>query len=185
MHTELPSPILILGGAYAGKSEWSMDCLSRDLPATVIGTADAAQMGYRSRLNDLQAMRPSAWQTKESYHDLPIALLEACRDTDQVLIDSMNQWLAHIALNVDEQTAYEGRLIAAMGQVNELVGLLRDHKARRIVIVASEVGASPPPQRPAERLYRQLTGLATQAIAKECQTVVHLTAGLPHYLKGG
>src|SRR4051812_34056573 len=103
----LPSPLFILGPAYSGKSELAHEALAKAPPTTVLGTAGLTEM--ESRITQLKSLRPDHWAILES-HELNDDLSEALRESEQVLIDSINQWLANFMLegwkyNLEQQEA--------------------------------------------------------------------------------
>ncbi len=67
-------------------------------------------------------------------------------------------------------------------EVAEILGVA-DSAAAAFVIVSGEVGLGLVPAYPLGRLYRDLLGLANQAIAARAESVVLMVAGIPVDLK--
>lgn len=186
--TRLPAPILILGGAHAGKSELAMQLLAPDCETVVIGTADTNESALSPRLKALKALRPPAWTTLETTQDLPAALAQAVKKSPQVLVDAVSLWLAalHVELGARGADDPAGAMQDADQRVDELMQVvLGAPKTCRIVLVSAEAGHGLAPQRVADRLYRRAVGLANQRLARQATTVIEVVAGLPRFIKGG
>ena len=186
MLTQLASPVLVIGGAHAGKSEWSMQAMAPDQPAVVIATADVNQLGQPARIERLRSMRPASWDTVEDYRDLDGLLSDAFGKVDQVMIDSLNQWLAYLVLEVgvdDAGPAYEERVAEVLQKTQPFLDRVASLNGKRLVMVATEVGSAPPSHRGNERLYRQVVGVTLQRLASLSATVVAMQAGLPALIK--
>jgi adenosylcobinamide kinase/adenosylcobinamide-phosphate guanylyltransferase len=186
--TKLPSPILILGGAHAGKSELATQLIAPDRGAVVIGTADTGEGALSPRLKALKALRPPAWDTVETTHDLPAALSQAAKTSPQVLVDAVSLWLASLHVELGARGADDPVVAMADAdqRINELIKVIAGVPAGcRLVLVSAEAGHGLAPQRVADRLYRRAVGLANQQLAKRAATVIEVTAGIPRFLKGG
>jgi adenosylcobinamide kinase/adenosylcobinamide-phosphate guanylyltransferase len=190
--TKRPSPVLVLGPAHSGKSEFAHQLLLPDTAAVVIGTSAVKDRQTTLRIKSLNALRPPAWEILETSTDVAAAATAALARAPQVLIDSVNLWLASLVVEhgdkVENGTAddagYAGTVEEqVLTQVDELCRLAATAKGQRLVIVSAELGGAPPPSRPAERLLRRLVGLANQRLARAARTVYTLQAGIPQLLK--
>ncbi|MBM4252549.1 MAG: hypothetical protein FJ146_11310 [Deltaproteobacteria bacterium] len=183
--TQSKSPILLLGNAHSGKSELAIQCLRPDLPALVIGTAPPTEPAFQSRIAELQGLRPATWDCIYAGTDLALAVSSATADVKQVLIDSVNQWLATLLLGYsdDADGSEHGRTGMLNSRIDELITVLRSRADTRFVIVTAEVGGGPAPSRMAERLFRQHLGLANQRLARVAASVLAVQAGIPTILK--
>lgn len=178
------SPILLFGAAHSGKSELALQFLAPDRPALVIATADPQEPSLRPRLRELQNLRPPAWETLETRHDLSAAVADGMERYQQILIDSINLWLAAACVvesNAFDERETEQRLFA---QVDELIRLLLSRPEVRVVVVSAEVAASLPSPRSMERFIRRMIGITNQRLASACATVVEVKAGIPLILRG-
>jgi adenosylcobinamide kinase/adenosylcobinamide-phosphate guanylyltransferase len=186
--TQLASPVLVVGPAYSGKSELATSLLAPDLPAVVIGTADAREGAFRERLAFLRSLRPAAWRSIDCGPDLAAAVHEALAQAPQVLVDAVGPWIAGLLVSADggpDAATAELDLLTQQGQaLVRLVANAREAGAPRLVIVTSEAGASPPPSRRGERLLRQALGGLNRRLAAEAATVLAVNVGLPQILKG-
>lgn len=179
----LPSPVLLIGPAYSGKSDLALSFTNSGDRTAVLGTADPQTPGLAGRLAHLQHRRPKAWSLEEQSRDLPASLAPLIQDYDQVIVDSLNQWVgAEWGSALGEAPAPEiYEQIAHKTQ--ELVNLL-DQPPARIVLVTGEAGAGPPPAAAEERLFRQTLGVVNQKVAAASAAVVSVTAGIPCLIKG-
>ena len=185
--TQYASPVLLIGPAYAGKSELAMQALRPDIGAVVIGSAPPDEPAFASRLNHLQSLRPACWESLHAGMNLVQATAEAAKATPggQILIDAVNQWLAVMLLgNSDAAPSAATQAAWLDDQVSELLRVLRAYPTTRFVLVSAEVGASPAPARVPERLYRQYVGVTNQRLAAIAQTVVSVQVGLGTVIKG-
>ena len=197
--TKSRAPILIIGPAYAGKSELAMQMLAPDRDAIVVGSAPADEPAFARRLEQLKLLRPPHWECLDAGSDLVAATLEAAKRSTQVLVDAVSQWLATILVNNGLGTtdtplspssaggadSGESRLSAHLTtQISELLQVINNHPRVRFVLVSSEVGGGPAPTRSLERLYRQQVGLANQRLARLAASVISVQAGIGSVIKG-
>jgi adenosylcobinamide kinase/adenosylcobinamide-phosphate guanylyltransferase len=184
--SELRSPILFIGGAYAGKSELAMKALDPARPALILGNASLNEPEFEPRIKQLKKLRPASWQTKEGWDELTSEVAAGSAEYPQLLIDSINMYLAHVL--VVRGQSYSSQ------QLGDLVDLeirnfnqcLTDHMAKaktRIALVTSEVGAGVAPPRATARFFRESLGIWNQKLAALCPTVITVTAGIPQLIK--
>lgn len=181
--TCLAAPILLLGPAHSGKSELGVQFLAPDQPAIVVGTGQTSG-GRQRRLTALKNLRPPHWESIDCSTDLPAAVAEASARTQQILIDSVSQWLA--ALTVAGDSLSEDMLEEDLrSRADDLFRVVSAASMKtRIVVISAEVGAAPAPLRAPERLYRRAVGLLNQRLAALSQTVIAVHAGIPLRIKG-
>lgn len=174
--------IFILGPAYSGKSEIAQGLLDAEQNCVFLATAVVQEPLLAARVQRLQAQRPKIWETIDAKSDLADQLKDLLRDHPQVLLDSFNLWLANAILQ-------------AMGKYDALQLTLHfEMEVRRIcecigarkglVIVSSEAGAGVSPPQEAARLFRQILGHAHVRIAKACDRVAFVQAGILRWEKG-
>ena len=180
--TQVKAPILVLGPAYSGKSELAMQLLAPDATAIVIGTAPPHEPAFAPRLTQLRGLRPPTWETLDSPTDLTAALQDSAARTSQILVDSISQWLATLVVH-GEGHGEAAKADAVEARLEELCRALTATPECRFVLVSAEVGASPAPPRPGERLYRQLVGQANRRLAAVARTVLLVHAGIPLMIK--
>ncbi|RYZ56384.1 MAG: bifunctional adenosylcobinamide kinase/adenosylcobinamide-phosphate guanylyltransferase [Proteobacteria bacterium] len=177
---ELPSPLFILGAAYSGKSELAIKALKADSAATVIGTAGLAEL--EGRIDKLKSLRPASWKHVEG-HELNEYLAQSLEESKQLLVDSINQWLANVLLESWNKYDLEQQEARLSLEIRTFCETMQKHPDHRFVIVSSEIGAGVTPPQELSRFFRQLLGRLHQQIAAEAASVVQVVAGIPLLMK--
>lgn len=177
---------LILGGARSGKSRYA-ETLAHDsgLPVTVIATAEALDAEMTARIRRHQGDRPPGWRTVET----PVALAATLRAEASagrcVIVDCLTLWLLNLMAGAENLP--EPPDASQLPQLQaERAALLDTLPALpgQILLVANEVGLGLVPETPLGRLYRDEAGRLNQALARVCERVSFVAAGLPLALKG-
>ncbi len=166
---------LVTGGARSGKSRIAEAlALRTGLEPVYIATATAWDEEMQARIARHRDDRAGAgWRTVEE----PLALVEALRREAVpgrvLLVDCLTLWLSNVLLGGRDAEREGSMLVAA------LPGL-----AAPIVFVSNEVGWGIVPDNKLGRDFRDAQGLLNQSIAKGCDRVMLVAAGLPLVLKG-
>lgn len=167
---------LVLGGVRSGKSRYAEALATASgLPVTYIATARPGDMEMRRRVDAHRARRPPHWTTVEE----PLALAQALRRDEMrgryLIVDCLTLWVTYLLLAKDEPRfgAERDALLAAM---LELTG--------DIVLVSNETGMGIVPLGELSRRFGDEMGLLHQELAKNCDRVALMVAGLPIALKG-
>ncbi|MGG4221324.1 bifunctional adenosylcobinamide kinase/adenosylcobinamide-phosphate guanylyltransferase [Paenibacillus jamilae] len=177
---------LVTGGARSGKSDFAERlCMSRAPRACYIATAQAYDVEMKERIALHRLQRNSAgydWQTLEEAQALPELLrqlgdAQASQPAPMVLVDCLTLWLSNVLL-----AAGEDGEAAARAAMDELTAAVEQYSGS-LVIVTNEVGDGIVPEYPLGRLYRDLSGMMNQRIARLCDEVFLVTAGIPVELK--
>ncbi|MCC3381835.1 bifunctional adenosylcobinamide kinase/adenosylcobinamide-phosphate guanylyltransferase [Paenibacillus farraposensis] len=192
---------LVTGGARSGKSSFAERlCMSRAPRACYIATAQAYDTEMQERIALHRLQRESAeydWQTLEEAQALPELLLRLGGEAGlaaqgislyasqasqpsaapMVLVDCLTLWLSNVLLS-----AAEDGEAASRAAIDELVAAAEQYPGP-LVIVTNEVGDGIVPEYPLGRLYRDLSGMLNQRIARLCDEVFLVTAGIPVELK--
>jgi adenosylcobinamide kinase / adenosylcobinamide-phosphate guanylyltransferase len=95
-----------------------------------------------------------------------------------LLVDDLATWLTAV---LDDAGAWE-RAVDISPRVDALVEAVRAAPGR-VVLVSAEVGLGVVPATRAGRLFRDELGALNAALARVCDEVVLLVAGLPLHLK--
>ncbi|WP_431089900.1 bifunctional adenosylcobinamide kinase/adenosylcobinamide-phosphate guanylyltransferase [Paenibacillus sp. 8b26] len=197
---------LVTGGARSGKSGFAERlCMSRAPRACYIATAQAYDVEMKERIALHRLQRESAgydWQTLEEAQALPellrrlgggveprlaaqgsnpadlhVSQVPQPSPAPMVLVDCLTLWLSNVLLAADEDGEAGAR--AAMDDLATAV----EQYPGPLVIVTNEVGDGIVPEYPLGRLYRDLSGMMNQRIARLCDEVFLVTAGIPVELK--
>jgi adenosylcobinamide kinase / adenosylcobinamide-phosphate guanylyltransferase len=129
---------------------------------------------WTARIDAHRARRPAGWTTVEE-PDLA-AVVRA--GGGPLLVDDLATWLTGV---LDDAGAWE-RSADVSPQVEALVDAVRAAPGR-VVLVSAEVGLGVVPATRAGRLFRDELGALNAALARVCDEVVLLVAGLPLRLK--
>ena len=166
----------MLGGTRSGKSGYAEELLSASVAVRYVATARPVpgDAEWTARIDAHRARRPAAWTTVEDA-DLP-ALLRA--GGGPLLVDDIATWLTGV---LDDAGAWD-RGVDVSPQVDALVEAVRAAPGR-VVLVSAEVGLGVVPATRAGRLFRDELGALNAALARVCDEVLLLVAGLPLRLK--
>ncbi len=152
-----------------------------DAPVRYLATArrNGGDAEWAARIDAHRARRPQAWTTVE---EPDVGTLLRAGD-GPLLVDDLATWLTGV---FDDARAWEGGADVALAvspQVDALVEAVRVAPGR-VVLVSAEVGLGVVPATRAGRLFRDELGALNAALARVCDEVVLLVAGLPLHLKG-
>jgi len=165
--------VLVLGGARSGKSAYAQALAEGAAPERVyLATAEAGDAEMAARIARHQADRSGGWTTVEE----PLALAERLHAFAQLgraaLIDCLTLWLSNLMLAGRDVEAEISRLAEAIGALEGPA-----------VFVSNEVGLSLVPETKLGREFRDWQGRANREVARACDAVVFVAAGLPTLLK--
>ena len=165
---------LILGGVKSGKSRHA-EQLATDSgrPVTVIATATGDDAGMQARIARHQAERDPQWHLLEE----PILLGKAIASIDEqhcVLVDCLTLWLTNLLMLEND---------AALSTELQSLNAAVETCGSRLVMVSNETSMGIVPMGELSRRYCDEAGLLHQAMARHCDEVVLMIAGLCHRLK--
>jgi adenosylcobinamide kinase/adenosylcobinamide-phosphate guanylyltransferase len=181
----LPTPVLVLGAAYTGKSELAHKTLDPSRKTLVIGTADISEGLIALRVEELRRQRPEHWVHHDGPLDLAAHLRLHAHEYEQVLVDSINQWVANLVLTHAQKYSLEQLQPLCEREVFNFCAAVEETKhLTRIVLVSSEVGAGITPPKPVARLFRQLVSRINCRLAEHASAVLLVSAGIPMLIKG-
>lgn len=166
---------LVLGGARSGKSAYALDLARRSgLSPVYLATATVWDDEMRARIDRHREERNDSWRTVEEPLALVAALQREAAERVVVLVDCLTLWLSNVMLAGLDANAETAALIAAFPGLQGPV-----------VLVSNEVGSGIVPDNTLARAFRDAQGRLNQAVARACDGVVLVTAGLPIVLKPG
>jgi len=172
---------LILGGARSGKSALAAErAQAGGKPVTYVATATPGDAEMAARIATHRAQRPPHWALVEE----PIALADTLRRHAApgrcVLVDCLTLWLTNLLPDddvVEPRSLFERERDALLETLPELPG--------HIILVSNEVGCGVVPLGALTRRFVDEAGFMHQSLAKLCDRVTLVAAGLPLTLKGG
>jgi adenosylcobinamide kinase/adenosylcobinamide-phosphate guanylyltransferase len=167
---------LILGGARSGKSALA-ERLAREscLAVSYIATATAGDGEMSERIAHHQARRPAAWRVVEEPIHLAAALCANAALDRCLIVDCLTLWLNNLLATGDENLFHREREVLLQTLLT-LPG--------RMLLVSNEVGLGIVPLGELSRRFRDEAGRLHQDLARTCDRVVFVAAGLPLVLKG-
>ncbi|MBF0627736.1 MAG: bifunctional adenosylcobinamide kinase/adenosylcobinamide-phosphate guanylyltransferase [Magnetococcales bacterium] len=168
---------LILGGARSGKSALATRLAEESgLPVVFIATAQARDAEMAARIARHQAERPSGWTLIEEPVALAQALTTHANPQRFVVVDCLTLWLANLLLAPDHAARFADERHALLETVPRLSG--------PVVLVSNETGLGVIPMGEINRRFVDESGWLHQDLARSCDRVSLMVAGLPLTLKG-
>ncbi len=169
--------VLVLGGARSGKSAYALRRAQEwNGQLVYLATAEAKDEEMKKRISRHRTQRRSRrWVTVEEPIEVVWQLKELDGSIGGVVLDCVTLWVSNALLT--------GQREALESQVAELVEELPLFPFH-FLAVSNEVGLGLVPDNPLSREYRDLLGAVNQQLAKACNEVLFLAAGLPMKLKG-
>lgn len=162
---------LVLGGARSGKTAFAERlALRTGRQPLYLATAETLDPEMRDRV----AGDAARFAAREEATQLSHAILEAGRESDVILVDSVTLWITNLLLT--------GKDVSRA--VDELCATLVEFQTAKVILVTQEVGLGIVPENPMARTFRDLAGSAHQRLAEVCNDVYFVAAGLPFALKG-
>jgi adenosylcobinamide kinase/adenosylcobinamide-phosphate guanylyltransferase len=167
--------LLVLGGARSGKSRYAQRLAETSGARPVlIATAEAHDEEMRARIARHAATRGPEWDLVEEPHALGQALAREARGGRIVVVDCLTLWLSNLML-------LEADLAQASAELAGVVARL----AGPAIFVSNEVGGGIVPENALARRFRDAQGSLNQALARACEAVVFMNAGIATQLKPG
>ncbi|WFE87663.1 bifunctional adenosylcobinamide kinase/adenosylcobinamide-phosphate guanylyltransferase [Roseibium porphyridii] len=172
-HKDTSRATLVLGGARSGKSRFAEHIVAgAGLDKIYIATGAAFDAEMESRIDAHRNQRGPSWKTIEEQTDLSSVLQRECLPNTVVLVDCLTLWLSNLYFA-------ERDVVAETAHLCEVVASLQGP----CVFVSNEVGMGIVPENRLSRSFRDAQGRLNQDMAKVCETVVFVAAGLPMILK--
>ena len=165
--------VLALGGARSGKSAYAQASVEAAGPNRLfLATAEAGDDEMADRIARHRADRGVGWETREEPLALAATLEAEALPTRAILVDCITLWLSNLLFA-------ERDLEAAIADLAARIPALRGP----VVFVSNEVGQGIAPATRIGRDFRDWQGRANQALARACDAVICVEAGLPRQLK--
>ncbi|MBO4301229.1 MAG: bifunctional adenosylcobinamide kinase/adenosylcobinamide-phosphate guanylyltransferase [Desulfovibrio sp.] len=173
--------VFFVGGVRSGKSalalRWGEACATRCL---YVATACADDAEMTARIARHKAQRGEKWECVEAPFD-PVGGIQhrfsnGNGNPGVILLDCVSLWIANLL-------GQEMKEKAILERVTSLKALISACKTP-FGVVSLEAGLGMVPISSIGRLYQDVLGLANQMLAQSCDTVIHVSCGLPVPLKG-
>ncbi len=167
---------LILGGARSGKSSLAQSLAKTSEQVTYIATATAFDVEMSQRIKLHQQQRPKDWHLLECPLLLCEALTHLSGSGQTVLVDCLTLWLNNQLYHDPEQDFALAR--------QQLADTICQFEGK-LILVSNEVGMGLVPMGELNRVFVDQQGWLNQQLARVCDEVIFVAAGLPLYLKRG
>jgi len=167
--------VLVLGGQSSGKSAYAEGLLSGEVLYVATAPPREGDADWDRRIEAHVARRPATWRTVETA-DVARVLR---REEGQVLVDDLGLWLTGVLDGHWDAPTARPAFDAAL---EELLDAWTTTRAR-VVLVSPEVGSGVVPATASGRLFADLLGRATTALAGASDEVVQVVAGQPRRLR--
>ncbi len=169
--------VLVLGGARSGKSTYALQRAQAWRGSLMyMATAEGKDEEMRTRIAQHQAQRRSSrWTTIEEPIEVVWQLKEINDRIGVVVLDCVTLWVSNALLS-----GQRDELESQVAELVEEIPLFSFH----FLAVSNEVGLGLVPDNALGREYRDLLGSVNQQLAKACQEVVFMAAGLSLKMKG-
>lgn len=165
---------LILGGVRSGKTRFAQQgAINSGLPVRLIVTAQMLDAEMCERIRKHQASRPPNWEVIEAPFDLPEKLSKACQPGYCVIVDCLTLWLSNYLCQRPES------LETSCKELLDAVALAQGE----LFLVSNEVGWGVVPDNELARIFRDEAGRLHQQLARCCDEVKLVVAGISMTLK--
>ena len=169
--------IFITGGARSGKSRFAEE-LARQFPGAkaYLATAQALDEEMAERVRRHRKNRAADWRTLEEPLEVPECIASEGNWFDLILLDCLTLWVSNLmmAAKKEEEILEKGDL---------LVQACRKAKGS-VILVGNEVGMGIVPVNAQARMFRDLSGLIQQKVAREADEVYFMVSGIAQKIKG-
>lgn len=183
---------LILGGQKSGKSRRA-ELLARqwleqgaDHRAVLIATALPWDAEMRQRIARHQADRAERVPGMATVEE-PLALAQAIAQYSSpqtlLVVDCLTLWLTNVLMPAKLEPNQPPDLMESAQAAPLLIAI--EHAAGPVVLVGNEIGLGVIPLGAEVRAFVDALGQLNQAVARVCQRVTLMAAGLPLTLKDG
>ena len=169
--------IFITGGARSGKSRFAEE-LARQFQGSraYLATAQALDEEMAERISRHQKNRAADWQTLEEPLNAPDRIEAEGNRFDLILLDCLTLWVSNLMMTGRKEEEI-------LGEGDRLVQACRGARGS-IILVGNEVGLGIVPDNAQARMFRDLSGLIQQKVAREADEVYFLVSGIAQRIKG-
>lgn len=168
--------VLVLGGVRSGKSRFAQD-LAKELAGDhvlFVATAEARDCEMSRRIRHHRESRPVTWRTFEQPLHVGSALASEALLPPVVLLDCLTLLVSNVLLREELDLDKVERDVRA--EVDSLIELTRRHRTC-LIVVSGEVGLGVVPESSQGRYFRDLLGIANQALSAKADATYFMMAG--------
>jgi adenosylcobinamide kinase / adenosylcobinamide-phosphate guanylyltransferase len=185
---------LVLGAARSGKTRLALNLASelarvREGKVIYVATAEAHDAEMRERIARHRAERPKNWHTLEAPRELGSALgaiapptATAIATSAVIVIDCLTLWLSNAVLADFDEESPTSSLPTWVREREAFMSWLAECE-HALVVVSNEVGGGIVPASALARRFQSEQGWLNQDVARVCEEVTLVVAGLPLSIK--
>ena len=182
---------LILGGQKSGKSgraetlarDWLAASADRTAVLIATGQAHDEEMAERiARHRRERALRVPGMATVQEPLRLAPCIERLASPATMLIVDCLTLWLANWLMPAAPRG--EPDPLAAFEKQADALAATLDRCAGPVVLVSNEIGLGVIPMGREVRTYVDTLGTLNQRVARACDRVTLMAAGLPLFLKG-
>ena len=165
---------LVIGGISSGKSSFAEQKakdvykVNEDSKIYYLATAPITDDEMYEKIKIHQDRRPSDWITIEEQIDIVSRIMEIEETNITILIECLTTWLSNLIFHkadLDYNT-------------EKLINFLQMNREATIILVANDLGESVISSNKETREFQKYNGEINQKIAKICESVYKVTAGI-------
>ena len=165
---------LVIGGISSGKSSFA-EKIATDVHKVnekskiyYLATAPICDAEMYEKIRTHQKRRPSDWKTIEEQTDI-VSRITQIEETDKiVLIECLTTWLSNLNFHKSDLDY----------NTEKLINFLEMNRGATIILVANDLGESVISPNKETREFQKYNGKINQKIAKICESVYKVTAGI-------
>lgn len=170
-----PSILLITGGSRSGKSRMALEKVSPYRRKIFLATAVATDPEMEGRIERHQKERGPEFLTFEEPLHLAQAIRSQASSADVILVDCLTFWLNNLFYDSP----------SPQPRIDEVKDFLRvlDERPTSLILVTNEINMGVIPNDPLSREFVDRQGWLNQEVARRCDEVILMVAGIPQVLK--
>ena len=177
----------VIGGCKSGKSRYALDLADKiSADESSEGTSSAGSKIFlatsvptdsemEERVAAHKRERGENWLTIEEPVSIAEVIKEYSTKADVILVDCLTLWISNLLYK-----DYDKEKI--IKYVQKLVKSV-DNAECSVILVSNEVGAGIVPENKLARMFRDISGITNQEVAKAVTRVVWTIAGIPVNIK--
>jgi len=173
----LKGSIFIIGGCRSGKSSHALELAGQSQvnKKLFIATCVPNDKEMEKRVERHKRERSRQWETLETPVGIPDAITDNSPTCDVILVDCLTLWISNLFFEKKEMDEISDH-------VQRLTHSIKTAKCP-VIIVSNEVGTGIVPENSLARHFRDVVGFANQNVAKSCDRVIWMVAGIPVQIK--
>ncbi|MBC8391594.1 MAG: bifunctional adenosylcobinamide kinase/adenosylcobinamide-phosphate guanylyltransferase [Deltaproteobacteria bacterium] len=171
--------VFVIGGCRSGKSSYALK-LAEEMygnKRAFIATCVPHDEEMETRIERHKQERSPSWETLETPVQIAEIIDAYSPKYDVILVDCLTLWISNLLFDDNE-------LEEVSGYIQRLTQSIKTAQCP-VILVSNEVGTGIVPDNKIARFFRDVVGLANQHVAKTCDKVIWMAAGIPVTIKGG